>query len=96
MHILGPREHEEEYGYLSCHHHVVLGLNDITCLVQMITELVTPGLTSLFLFSSLTLNVNSSGFCCLIQAFCHTCVSFPVLDADWTWCEDAHFATPPS
>jgi hypothetical protein len=40
-------------------------------------------------FFSLDLNVNSSGVCHVIQAFLHACVSFPVLDAEHTWHNEA-------
>ncbi|KAH9979484.1 hypothetical protein BGW80DRAFT_1435011 [Lactifluus volemus] len=82
----GPRDREQDYGYLSCHRHVVLGLDE---------ELGTRGLTTPFLFSSLALDVNSSGVRRLVQAFLRTCVSFPAPDADRTWREEARFSAPP-
>jgi len=51
-------------------------------------------LTTPFLFSSLALDVNSSGVRRLIQAFFHTFVSFPAADAERTWHEEARFAAP--
>ena len=51
-------------------------------------------LTTPFLFSSLALDVNSSGVRRLIQAFLHTFVSFPAPDAERTWHEEARFAAP--
>ena len=96
MIITGPREREQDYGYLSYQRHVVLGLDEVDRLVRTVTdELGTRGLTTPFLFSSLALDVNSSGVRRLIQAFLRTCVSFPTLDAERTWREEARFAAPP-
>jgi hypothetical protein len=86
---------EQDYGYLSCHCHVVLGLDEVVRLVQTTEELGSRGLTTPFLFSSLALDVNSSGVHRLVQSFLHTCVPFPAPDADRTWREEARFATPP-
>ena len=70
MSITGHRQWEQEYCYLSYFHHVVLGLDEVDCLVHTITEeLGTCGLTTAFPFSSHALNVNSSGVRHLIQAF---------------------------
>ncbi|KAH8995933.1 hypothetical protein EDB92DRAFT_1942827 [Lactarius akahatsu] len=92
----GPREREQDYGYLSYHRHVVLGLEEVDRLVRIVTEeLSTRGLTTPFLFSSLALDVNSSGVRRLIQAFLRTCVAFPALDAERTWRDEARFAAPP-
>jgi Domain of unknown function (DUF1708) len=91
----GHRHREQEYGYLSYYHHVVLGLDEVHRLVHTVTEeLSTRGLTTPFLFSSLALDVNSSGVRRLIQAFLRTCVSFPAPDAEHTWHEEARFAAP--
>ncbi|KAH9035224.1 hypothetical protein EDB85DRAFT_2215591 [Lactarius pseudohatsudake] len=92
----GPREREQDYGYLSYHRHIVLGLEEVDRLVRIVTEeLRTRGLTTPFLFSSLALDVNSSGVRRLIQAFLRTCVAFPALDAEHTWRDEARFAAPP-
>ncbi|KAH8988261.1 hypothetical protein EDB86DRAFT_3065602 [Lactarius hatsudake] len=92
----GPREREQDYGYLSYHRHVVLGLEEVDRLVRIVTdELRARGLTTPFLFSSLALDVNSSGVRRLIQAFLRTCVAFPALDAERTWRDEARFAAPP-
>ncbi|KAH9059462.1 hypothetical protein EDB83DRAFT_2387941 [Lactarius deliciosus] len=92
----GPREREQDYGYLSYHRHVVLGLEEVDRLVRIVTEeLRTRGLTTPFLFSNLALDVNSSGVRRLIQAFLRTCVAFPALDAEHTWRDEARFAAPP-
>ncbi|KAI0280241.1 hypothetical protein BC826DRAFT_1191647 [Russula brevipes] len=91
----GHRGREQDYGYLSCHHHIVLGLEEVDRLVHTVTEeLGTRGLTTPFLFSSLALDVNSSGVRRLVQAFLRTCVSFPAPDAEHTWREEARFAAP--
>ncbi|KAF8258940.1 hypothetical protein EI94DRAFT_1066976 [Lactarius quietus] len=96
MIIIGAREREQDYGYLSYQRHIVLGLDEVDRLVRTVTdELGTRGLTTPFLFSSLALDVNSSGVRRLIQAFLRTCVSFPTLDAERTWREEARFAAPP-
>ncbi|KAI9507647.1 hypothetical protein F5148DRAFT_1306912 [Russula earlei] len=91
----GSRHREQDYGYLSYQHHVVLGLDDVDRLVHTLTdELGTRGLTTPFLFSSLALDVISSGVRRLIQAFLRTCVPFPAPDAERTWREEARFAAP--
>ena len=96
MSITGHPQREQEYGYLSYFHHVVLGLDEVDCLVHTVTEeLGTRGLTTAFLFSSHALDVNSSGVRRLIQAFLCTCVSFPASDAERTWQEEARFAALP-
>ena len=94
MNIPGHCQLEQEYGCLSYFHHIILGPNEVDCLVHTITkELGTCGLTTPFLFSSLSLNIDASGVRCLIQAFLHTCVLFPVLDAERIW-HKARFASP--
>ena len=91
----GHRGREQDYGYLSYHHHIVLGLEVVDRLVHTVTdELGTRGLTTPFLFSSLALDVNSSSVRRLVQAFLRTCVSFPAPDAERTWREEARFAAP--
>ncbi len=51
--ITGHRQREQEYGYLSYFHHVVLGLDEVDRLVHtVIEELGTRGLTTPFFFSS--------------------------------------------
>ena len=94
--ITGHREREQDYGYLSYQHHVVLGLEEVNRLVRTVTdELGTRGLTTPFLFSSLALDISSSRVHRLIQSFLRTCVSFPAPDAEYTWREEARFAAPP-
>jgi len=80
MSIQEHRHREQEYGYLSYYHHIVLDLKEVDSLVHTITEqLGTRGLTTPFLFSSLVLDINSSSICCLIQAFLCTCFPFLTL-----------------
>ncbi|KAI0264839.1 hypothetical protein BC834DRAFT_924457 [Gloeopeniophorella convolvens] len=83
----GPREREQDYGYLSYQRHVVLGLDEVAPRY--------PRPTTPFLFSSLALDVKSSGVRRLVQAFLRTCVPFAAPDADRTWREEARFAAPP-
>ena len=52
MSITGPCQQEQEYGYLSYLHHVVLGLDEIDRLVHTITEFGTHGRTTLSFLSS--------------------------------------------
>jgi hypothetical protein len=89
----GHRGREQDYGYLSYHHHIALGLEEVDRLVHTVTddgdELGTRGLTTPFLFSGLALDLNSSGVRRLVQAFLRTCVSFPAPDAERTWREEA-------
>ncbi|KAH9987661.1 hypothetical protein BJV74DRAFT_978753 [Russula compacta] len=94
-HLASPSGSEHDYGYLSYHHQVALGPDEVHRLVQTVCEeLGTRGLTTPFLFSSLALDVNSSGVRRLVQAFLRTCVSFPAPDAEHTWREEARFAAP--
>ena len=91
-----PRDREQDYGYLSYRRHVVLGLDEVDRLVRTVTdELGTRGLTTPFLFSSLALDITSSGVRRLIEAFLRTCVAFPALDAEYKCREEARFAAPP-
>ena len=74
MSITGHRQREQEYGYLSYLHHVVIGLDEVSRLVHTVTEeFGTRGLTKPSLFSTLAFDVNSSGVRRFIQAFFHTC-----------------------
>jgi hypothetical protein len=90
MSVPGHCHREQEYGYLSYYHHIVLGLEVVDSLVHTVTE----ELGTRFLFSSLALDVNSSGAHRLIQAFHRTCVPFPAPGAERTWHEGARFAAP--
>ena len=92
MSITGHHQWEQEYGYLSYFHHVVLGLDEVDRLVHTVTEeLGTRDPTTLFLFY---LDINSSGVRRLVQASLRTCVSFPAPDAEHTWHDEARFAAP--
>jgi len=82
MSITGPCQREQEYGYLSYLHHIILGLDEIDRLVHTITKFSIYGLTTLSFLSSFVLKVNSSGVRRLVWAFLHTCVSLPVLGAE--------------
>ena len=55
--------HDQEYGYLSYYHYVVLSIEQVDSLVPAVS---TRGLTTPLLFSSQALDVNSSGVRCLI------------------------------
>jgi hypothetical protein len=59
MTFAGHHHHEQEYGYLSYNHYIVLSLEQVDSLVTEV--LSTHGLTTPFLFSSQALDVNSSG-----------------------------------
>ena len=90
-----PPPAEQEYGYPSYHHHVVLGVDEVGRGVHTVTDVFgTRGLTTPFLFSSLALDVNTSGVRRFIRAFLRTCVSFPAPDTERTWYEKARFAVP--
>jgi hypothetical protein len=90
MSVAGHPHCEHEYDHLSYSHHVVLGLEVVDSLVHTVTE----ELGTRFLFSSLALDVNSSGARRLIQAFHRTCVPFPAPGAERTWHEGARFSAP--
>ena len=78
MSVAGHRHREQEYGYLSYYYHIILGLEAVDSLVHTVTEEIgTRGLTTLFLLSSLALDVNSSGVRRFIQAFLRTCIPSP-------------------
>jgi hypothetical protein len=62
--------------------------------VDSLVHTVTEELGTRFLFSSLVLDVNSSGVRRLIQAFLRTCVPFPAPGAERTWHVEARFAAP--
>ena len=93
MTITGHRQREQEYGYLSYLHHIVLGRGEVDGLVHIVTEeLGTRGLTTPFFFPGLSLDITFSGVRRLIQAFLRTGVSFLAQDAKRTWHEEARFA----
>ena len=77
---------KQEYSYLSYNHYVIRTLEQVNSLVHTITEEPsTCELTIPFLFSSLTLDVNSLSVYHPIQAFLRTCLPFPTLDTECTW-----------
>ncbi|KAI0067395.1 hypothetical protein BV25DRAFT_1819719 [Artomyces pyxidatus] len=89
------REREQDYGYLSFQRHVILGLEEVDRLVRVLTEeLGNRGLTTPFIFSSLALDVSTSGVRRLVQAFLRTCVPFPAPDAESAWRDETRFAGP--
>jgi hypothetical protein len=93
----GHRHREQEYGHLSYYHHVILGLEDVGSLVHTVTEeLGTRGFTTPFHFSSLALDVNSSGVhrSSPHPRFPSYLCSIPRADANRTWHEEARFAAP--
>jgi hypothetical protein len=88
------RETAQDYGYLSYQRHVVLGLEEITRLVDVVSqELCTRGLTTPFIFSALALDVSASATTRLIEAFLQTCNS-RYSSVDQKWREEAQFAGP--
>ena len=83
-----------DYGYLSYSRHVVLGLSEVSRLVDVVgEELGTRGLTTPFIFSTVALDVSSSAVRRLIQTFLKTC-SRPSADAERQWREEARLAGP--
>lgn len=88
------REITQDYGYLSYKRHVVLGLEEITRLVDVVSqELGARCLTTPFIFSALALDVSASATTRLIETFLQTCKSrHPSLDQKWR--EEAQFAGP--
>ena len=88
------REITQDYGYLSYKRHVVLGLEDISRLVDVTSqEIGSRGLTTPFIFSALALDVSASATVRLIETFLQTCDSrHPSVDQKWR--EEARFAGP--
>jgi len=88
------REITQDYGYLSYKRQVVLGLEDISRLVDVASqEICARGLTTPFIFSALALDVSASATMRLIEAFLQTCTSrHPSVDHKWR--EEAQFASP--
>lgn len=88
------REITQDYGYLSYKRHVVLGLEDITRLVEVTSqEIGARGLTTPFIFSALALDVSASATVRLIEAFLQTCNSIHS-SVDQKWRQEAQFAGP--
>lgn len=88
------REITQDYGYLSYKRHIILGLEEISCLVDVTShEICTRGLTTPFIFSTLALDVSTSATTRLIETFIKTCDSVhPSVDQKWR--EEAQFAGP--
>jgi hypothetical protein len=88
------REITQDYGHLSYKRHVVLGLEEISRLVDVTSqEIGARGLTTPFIFSALALDVSASATTRLIDAFLQTCNSrHPSVDQKWR--EEARFAGP--
>lgn len=93
---LDAPEHEitQDYGYLSYKRHIVLGLEEISRLVDVTShEICTRGLTTPFIFSTLALDVSAPTTTRLIEAFLKACNSMhPSVDQKWR--EEAQFAGP--
>ncbi|TDL17053.1 hypothetical protein BD410DRAFT_901675 [Rickenella mellea] len=61
---------QQSYGYLSHGRHVVLGLEDVTKLVEVVAEeLGARGLTTPFLFSNTAIDISTHGVKRLVNAF---------------------------
>lgn len=84
----------QDYGYLSHKRHVVLGLEEISRLVDVTAqEICTRGLTTPFIFSALALDVSAPATTRLIEAFLHTCnLIHPSVEQKWR--EEAQFTGP--
>ncbi|KAG6902133.1 hypothetical protein C0995_003889 [Termitomyces sp. Mi166 len=91
-----PSSQDRDYGYLSYHRHVVLGLEQVSRLVIVVSdELGTRGgITTPFIFSTTALDVSSSAIKKLIQAFLATCTPQASADAESRWRDEARFAGP--
>lgn len=88
------REITQDYGYLSYKRHIVLGLEEISRLVDVAShEICTRGLTTPFIFSTLALDVSASATTRVIEAFIQACNSIhPSVDQKWR--QEAQFAGP--
>lgn len=88
-----------DYGYLSYERHVVLGLDQVSRLVDVVSEELCTrgGITTPFIFSTTALDISSSAIKRLIQTFINTCIIHPghgADDAERKWREEARFAGP--
>ena len=86
----------QSYGYLAVDRHVVLGLEQLTRLVHILTHELTTrgGVATPFIFSSLALDISSTAIKRLIQAFLATCARPDDPDAARRWRDEAKFAGP--
>lgn len=88
-----------DYGYLSYKRHVVLGLEQVSRLVIVVSNELGArgGITTPFIFSTTALDVSSSAIKKLIQAFLATCLSqsaHAAAEAESRWRDEARFAGP--
>ena len=88
------REITQDYGYLSYKRHTVLGLEEISRVVDVAShEICTRGLTTPFIFSTLALDVSTPATTRLIESFIQACGSMhPSVDQKWR--QEAQFAGP--
>lgn len=97
---LDTQEREQEhpahdYGYLSYKRHVVLSLEQLSSLVEVLTEeLGSRGLTTPFIFSALALDVSAPAINRVIEAFLQTCAYPNSHSVHRKWREEATFAGP--
>jgi len=85
---------EQGYGYLSYERHVVLGLEQVTRLVEVVTAELSSrgGLTTPFIFTSLAIDISTPAIKRLIQTFLSTCSKPGNADAERRWRDEAKFA----
>ncbi|KIJ36063.1 hypothetical protein M422DRAFT_261611 [Sphaerobolus stellatus SS14] len=88
----------KSYGYLSYQCDVTLGIEEVSCLVDVITkELGERGLTTPLLFSNQALDISCTRIHRLIDTFLATCPSYlhqTNSSVDMKWREEARFAGP--
>ncbi|KAF8501207.1 hypothetical protein JB92DRAFT_2977043 [Gautieria morchelliformis] len=91
-----PRQHLQKYGYLSYQSEVVLGLEEVTRLVEVISdELSQRGLTTPLLFSNHAIDISPTRIKRLIDTFLRTCSNYcPGTAPDIKWREEAQFSGP--
>ncbi|KAF8577497.1 hypothetical protein K439DRAFT_1364585 [Ramaria rubella] len=91
-----PRQKLQTYGYMSYQCEVVLGLEEVTRLVEVVSsELSQRGLTTPLLFSSKAIDISPSRIKRLIDTFLRTCSNFrPGSSTDLKWREEAQFSGP--
>jgi hypothetical protein len=89
---------DQGFGYLSFERHVVLGLEQVTRLVDVVCEELSTrgGLDTPFIFSNLALDIKASAVKRLVKAFLGTCVVLVGREKDLAekkWREEARFAS---
>lgn len=83
------------YGYISYKSEVVLGIEDVSRLILVIShELNERGLTTPLLFSNAALDISRTRIHRLIDTFLDTCPHPPNSQADLQWRDEARFAGP--